>query len=236
MQMGAAMLNPGFVAQRANLGQQVYQHLLDRIYKMEIQPGTQLGIGELADQLGVSRSPVRDAFVRLMAEGVLELLPSGGYRVIQFTHKYIDDVFEVRLALELTAVRLSVLNLDRPRIQHLYDTWTQFIDADPADPTLIERHGRADQDLHQYIAEMSGNLLLKDALGKIVSIAALVRRWHYAGNIPHRHLMMTVHEHLRVLDAMLAGDVQGAIAALDEHLSIARARTLERLDDSTPER
>jgi len=228
------MLKPGFVAQRANLGQQVYQHLLEQIYNMEIQPDTQLGIGEVADQLGVSRSPVRDAFMRLMAEGVLELLPSGGYRVIQFTHKYIDDVFEMRHALELTAVRLSVLNLDRPRIQQLRDTWAQFVDADPADATLIERHGRADQDLHQCIAEMSGNLLLKDALDKIVSIAALVRRWHYAGHIPHQHLMMTVHEHLHVLDAMLAHDAQAAIAALDEHLSLARSRTLERLGDSTP--
>jgi DNA-binding GntR family transcriptional regulator len=81
---------------------------------------------------------------------------------------------------------------------------------------------------------MSGNLLLKDALDKIVSIAALVRRWHYAGHIPHRHLMMTVREHLHVLDAMLAGDVEVAVAALDEHLSIAHARTLERLDDATP--
>ena len=78
------------------------------------------------------------------------------------------------------------------------------------------------------------NLLLKDALDKIVSIAALVRRWHYAGHIPHHHLMMTVGEHLRVLDSMLDGDVEGAIAALDEHLSLARARTLERLEDATP--
>src|SRR6266540_2411426 len=85
-EVSGKMLKPDFVPLRANLGQQVYQYLIDKIYKMEIEPGTQLGIGEMADQLGVSRSPVRDAFLRLLAEGVLELLPSGGYRVIQFTH------------------------------------------------------------------------------------------------------------------------------------------------------
>jgi DNA-binding GntR family transcriptional regulator len=226
------MSKPGFVAQRANLGQQVYQYLLDRIYKMEIEPGTQLGIGELAEQMGVSRSPVRDAFVRLMAEGVLELLPSGGYRVIQFTHTYIDDVFVMRHALELTAVRLSVQHLDRARVQQQRDTWARFGNADPADSTLIARHGDADQALHQCIAEMSGNQLLKDALDNIISIAALIRRWHYAGHIPHRHLMMTVDEHLRVLDAMLQGDAEGAAAALDEHLNQARERTLQRLDST----
>src|SRR5918911_2808589 len=127
---GDKMLKPGFVPLRTNLGQQVYQYLIDKIYRMEIEPGTQLGIGEMADQLGVSRSPVRDAFLRLMAEGVLELLPSGGYRVIQFTRKYIDDVFVVRHALELTAVRLSVENIDRPRVQQLRDTWALLRAAD----------------------------------------------------------------------------------------------------------
>jgi DNA-binding GntR family transcriptional regulator len=224
------MLKPGFVPLRTNLGQQVYQYLLDKIYKMEIEPGTQLGIGEIAEQLGVSRSPVRDAFLRLMAEGVLDLLPNGGYRVIQFTRKYINDVFVMRHALELTAIRLGVQNLDRTRVHQLRDTWAQLKAADPADPSLLERHGSADQDLHQSIAEMSGNLLLKDALDKIISIAALIRRWHYAGALPHHHLILTAEEHLRVLDAMLAGDADGAVAALDEHLSTAHMRTLERLD------
>jgi len=228
------MDKPAFVPLRTNLGQQVYQHLVDKIYAMEIEPGTQLGIGEMAEQLGVSRSPVRDAFLRLLAEGVLELLPSGSYRVIQFTRKYIDDVFVVRHALELTAVRLSVQNLNRAQIQRLRDTWAQFLEPDAADPTLLDRHGEADQQLHQTIAEMSGNLLLKDALDKIVAIAHLVRRWHYAGEIPLKHLIMTAQEHLRVLDAMLAGDANAAVAALDEHLLTAHARTLERLDGTRP--
>lgn len=224
------MARPNFVPLRTNLGQQVYQHLIDKIHAMEIEPGTQLGIGEMADQLGVSRSPVRDAFLRLLAEGVLELLPSGSYRVIQFTRKYIDDVFVVRHALELTAVRLSVQNLDRAAIQRLRDTWAEFASADGADPTLIDRHGNADQDLHQMLAEMSGNVLLKDALDKIIAIAHLIRRWHYAGEAPRGQLILTAEEHLRVLDAMLAGDAHAAVAALDAHLSTAHKRTLERLD------
>jgi len=224
------MLKQRFVPLRANLGQQVYEHLLDKIYKMEIQPGTQLGIGEMADELGVSRSPIRDAFVRLLAEGVLELLPNGGYRVIKLNRKYIDDVFVMRHALELTAARLSINNLDRALAQRHRDTWAGFLSADMTDAAQIERHRQADQDLHQSIAEMSQNLLLKDALGKIISIAGLIRRWHYAGRIPPEHLVLTAHEHLRIIDAMLAGNVEGAVAALDAHLSTAHARTLERLD------
>ena len=232
------MVKPGFVPLRTNLGQQVYQHLLDKIYKMEIPPGTQLGIGEIADQLGVSRSPVRDACLMLIADGVVELLASGGYRVIRLNRAYIDDVFVVRHALELAAVRLSVQHLDRERILRLRETWAQFEVVDTAavdDPHFLERHISADQDLHQCIAEMSRNLLLKAALDKIVAIAALIRRWHYSSNIPRRQLVLTAEEHLKVLDAMIAGDAEGAVAALDEHLTSAHARTLERLDSAGKE-
>jgi len=230
------MVKPSFVALRTNLGKQVYQHLLDKIYKMEIPPGSQLGIGEIADQFGVSRSPVRDACLMLIADGVVELLPSGGYRVFQLNRTYIDDVFVVRHALELTAVRLSVQHLDRERLLRLRETWTQFevVDAAAAaDPDFLERHISADQDLHQCIAEMSRNVLLKAALEKIVSIAALIRRWHYSSNIPQHQLVLTADEHLKVLDAMIAGDAAGAAIALDEHLTSAHARTLDRLDSAS---
>lgn len=224
------MLKSNFVPLRTQLGHQVYEFLLDKIYKTEIEPGTYLGVGEIADQMGVSRSPVRDAFRMLATEGVVELLPTGGYRVIQFNRKYIEDVFAMRRALELTAVRLSVQNIDQERVQQLHDTWEQFKVANESDPYWLERHIGSDNDLHESIAEMSQNLLLKDALDKIVSISAMIRRWQYSGHIPYNQLMLTAEEHLKILDAMLAGDAEGAVAALDEHLTRAHTRILERLD------
>jgi DNA-binding GntR family transcriptional regulator len=226
----STILKTSFVPVREHLGQQVYQHLLEKIYKMEIAPGARLGVGEIADQLGVSRSPVRDAFRMLMSEGMVELLPSGRYRVIQFNRKYVDDVFVLRRTLELTAVRLSVQHLDRERIQALHTTWEQFKVADEADPHLVEDHLSADQDLHQSIAVMSQNLLLRDALDKIIPLAGLIRRWQYSGGIPYSMLVLTAEEHLTVLDAMLARDAEGAVWTLDEHLTRAYARILERLD------
>lgn len=222
------MLKSKTVPQRLQLGHQVYQILRDRIYKIEIEPGTSLGVGEIADQLGVSRSPVRDAVLMLVSEGVVEVLPTGGYRVIQLNRKYIDDVFVMRQTLELTAVRLSVHQLDRERVQQLRATWVQFLvagEVDSLEPFLV-----ADHDLHQSIAEMSQNLLLENALNRIISISSMIRRWYFAGNIPHNQLVLTAEEHLKVLEAMLAGDAEGAVAAQDEHLTRAHMRTLERLN------
>src|SRR5690606_40867785 len=108
------------------LGQQVFEHLLGHIYKMDIPPGTRLGVGEIAEQLGVSRSPVRDAFHLLVAEGLVEYGKTSGYQVIQINGKYIEDVFVVRRALEPVALRLAITHLDRTRIDQLCATWQRL--------------------------------------------------------------------------------------------------------------
>lgn len=214
---------------RANLGQQVFEHLRDKIYRTDIKPGERIGISEIAEQLGVSRSPVRDAFLMLVQEGIVEPIP-GSYRVIQFDRKRITDIFAVRRALELAAVRLSVESLDRARVRHLRETWERLQDVDENDPEFLERHLQADNDLHQSIAEMANNLLLQQLLDKVISLAALIRRWQYSGGSPYQHLGSASAEHLAVLDAMLSGDPDAAVAALDELLTLAHARSLARID------
>lgn len=223
-------MNADFEPVRANLGQQVFHYLRDKIYKMEYQPGTKLGVGEVADQLNVSRSPVRDAFLMLVAEGIVVPLQSGGCKVIEFDRKYINDVFAMRHALELTAVRLTAESPDQERVEKLCQTWLRIRDADNTDPAYVENHLRADNDLHQQIAEMSHNPLLQDALAKIISIAGMIRRWQYAGATSPQHLHVTSEEHLRMLDAILAGEADVAVAAMDQHLSNAHERSLARLD------
>ena len=223
-------MEPIFQPLRANLGQQVYQHLFLKICRMEFEPGTALGISELAEQLGVSRSPVRDALMMLVAEGLLEQNAAGGYRVIQFDRKYIDDIFVFRRALEATSVRLCVLNIRPERVENLISVWEALRAADPENPDTIERHLIADSEFHQTLAEMSNNALLKQALDRIIMIAQLIRRWQYAGGISHRQFQYTANEHLLVLNTLLEGDPDAAVQALDAHLKLAQERSLARLD------
>src|SRR5262245_55572732 len=163
-----------FTPLRENLGQQVYQHLRDKIYRMEIAPGTRLGVSEIAEQMGVSRSPVRDALMMLVNEGVVEVNSTGGYRVIQLDRSYIQDAFVVRRALELAAMPLTMERLNRARIEQLRDRWTAF---EQLPDTLLDDEINADQQLHKTIAEMSHNRLLIDALDRITSITWLISRF-----------------------------------------------------------
>lgn len=143
---------PSFTPLRENLGQQVYQHLRDQIYRMEIAPGTRLGVSEIAEQMGVSRSPVRDALMMLVNEGVVELNSTGGYRVLQLNRSYIEDAFVVRRALELAAMQLAMTRADRKRIESLRDKWLAF--EQPVN-ALLDDELEADRELHKTIAEMS---------------------------------------------------------------------------------
>lgn len=197
---------------------------------MQIAPGSRLGVGQIADELGVSRSPVRDAFHLLVAEGLVEPLPSGRYRVFQLDRKYIEDVFVVRRALELTAVQLAVQHLDVGRVKALREVWMKLKSIDENDPKALDEHITADNNLHRSFAEMSQNQLLQDSLDRIISVATMIRRWQYSGGLPQQHLMQTATEHLQVLDAVLAGDEKAVVAALGAHLDSAYRRSLARLE------
>jgi GntR family transcriptional regulator, rspAB operon transcriptional repressor len=223
-------LETDFAPVRANLGQQVFNYLRDRIYKMDLQPGSRLGVGEIAEQLGVSRSPVRDAFHLLLAEGLIVPGPASGYRVIQFDRKYIEDVFVVRRALELVSVRLCTENLNRPRAEQLLSTWRELRADGEDSPSLLETHLFADAELHRTICELSGNVVLQDTLEKIITRAALIRRWVFTSGISYNFLMTLADEHLKVLEAVVAGDAEAAVTAMDRHLVQGQARALQRLD------
>lgn len=186
---------------------------------MDITPGSRLSVGEVADQMGVSRSPVRDAFHLLIAEGLVEYGKTSGYRIIEVNRKYIEDVFVARRSLEPTALRLAVTGSNHQRIAQLRIQWQQLrLHPSQVDAENLANHINADSHLHQSFGEMSGNRVLSDMITKVVSRATWIRRWVYSNNIPASHLTTMADEHLQILDAALVGDVNRAVDLLEQHL------------------
>ena len=96
------------LAPRANLNDQVYATLRERILTREPGPGAKLSLHELAAELGVSRSPVHHALTRLVSEGLLSVKARRGYFVTPVTSQALLEGYEVRLALELHAADVAV--------------------------------------------------------------------------------------------------------------------------------
>lgn len=224
---GELNLSLEFKPVRANLGQQVFDYLVDHIYEMDILPGSRLGVGEIAEQLGISRSPVRDALHLLVAEGLVEHSSASGYQVVEINRKYIEDVFAVRRALEPAALRLAAVELDTAQVKALCATWTKLQQNHlPATFHTLDTHIKADNDFHRTLGDLSGNHVLRDMMRKVIYKASWIRRWVYSNEIPVSHLATIAEEHLAILNALLDNDVECAVTLLDDHLIQGQAKAL----------
>lgn len=167
------------------------------ILEQEIRPGTRLRQTQLADALGVSRMPVRDAIQDLVAEGLLEALPHGGVRVPPFDITDVLDALLLRGPLEREAVRAALA-------RGVTDPELERLDRAHTGPAL-----------HRALGELSGNRFL---------VAALATVWTQVDRAAHALPASTVchpgcADHTRLVAALRAGDLAAATETLDGHLA-----------------
>lgn len=182
----------------------------------EIAPGSRLNQVRLAKQLGVSRMPVRSAITELVSEGLLELAPGGGVDVRILTEKDVKDAYEIRLALEIRAVRhiaehqptWGLNRIEQLVAKHL----PQIGHYGPSD--LLA----ADRDFHMTILDATDNQYMRRAILPVWSTVerAMVQVLHFEGVFQNAW-----DEHLGIAEAMRAGDADLAEDRMRKHLGTA---------------
>ena len=131
----------------------------------ELKPGERLMEIQLANKLGVSRTPIREAIRKLELEGLVLMVPRKGAEVAEITEKNLRDVLEVRCALEELAVQLACDRIDGERMQQLLDAAAHFRDIlGTADITEL---GEADEAFHDVIFQATGNQRLIQLLNNL---------------------------------------------------------------------
>lgn len=209
-----------FRLERTLLGNQIADLLRERIINGYLRPGTPLIERELAEQLGVSRIPVREALMQLEAEGLV-VGRSNGRCVIELTERDIQELYQVRLVLEKLAVRLAAQNINEAgRV-------TLCAKAQEMQTAIINNDHRAyrrnDLETHRLIWEMSGNAHLVRALQAMLGpIFMLVSR-----HADHFDWSETRSLHDDLIKCICAGDVEGAEANIERHIENARQRSLK---------
>jgi len=154
------------------LSDRVHQELKRRLTLWEYLPGQRLGEEAIASEFGVSRTPVRDAFRRLEREGFLEQEGWAGCRVRKPDLPRIEELYEVRLCLEQTAVRrLASLPTD-PEIDELLARW-RLPEQAPTEPNPDMVH--ADEAFHETLARLAGNRTLHAMLCSINEHIRVIR-------------------------------------------------------------
>ncbi|MEO6985861.1 MAG: GntR family transcriptional regulator [Paralcaligenes sp.] len=196
------------------LGNRVYEHLKADILAQEILPATLLQESEIGEQFGVSRTPVREALRNLLNEGLIRR--SGRfYQVIEMSTKEIQDLYEVREALERAAVRLFIERAGDTSIERLFaiiESQTQALSAQD-----FMAFANFDTEFHLTIAATSNNPLLFQQLSAVHDKAKLVRR-RDAKTTP-KWFNGVIVEHERILNALGRRDIAVADAEMRYHLN-----------------
>ena len=196
----------------ASARDRAYAFVRDGILRRTIKAGVFLEEEQVSAAVGVSRTPVREAFHRLAAERWLELVPRRGARVRQVTAQELVDVYEARRVIEGHAMRLlCVARQDVPVLSH---TLLDAMCADGAD--TIEQHVSLDQQFHRSLVATLGNAVLIEMYDSLRARQQQVALCAFAAD-PGR-LQTILGEHRALLDALTRFDVAEAEAILSVHL------------------
>ncbi len=192
----------------------VFETLKEAILKGKLEPRERLMEIQLADQLGVSRTPVREAIRKLELEGLVIMEPRKGAYVSDISYADIIDTLEVREALETYAVRLAIEKGAAERIGELEELNIEFEKAYEEED--IQKMVKYDTEIHNMIVELSGNKKLisfMDALNEIMQRFRLI----YFNETYNPEVI--IREHKEVFEAINSGDKERSVNAMTSHLS-----------------
>lgn len=222
------MVNPasGAVRRSPSLAIQVHTALLELITGGQIQPGERVVIERLAEQLGVSQTPVREAVARLAQEGLIAEVASGRLHVVELSEQYVRDVFAVRGALEglcaeLVAPLLAPAGLELLRAE--MDATTAALARGDHGP-----YTRSDATLHQLMIGATTNRVLAKELRSLQPHVDLIRG--YSQRTEGAHLRASHEEHLRIVAALERRDGAEARQAMEQHIRNAGERIVQLID------
>ena len=206
------------------LNQRVLARLREMIASGSISPGTQLDEQTLAHDLGVSRTPLREAIGKLVKEGLVEHRPYRGNFVRSFTAKQVSDLFEVRKALEGLAIRLTVAKLTD---DHLASFRAILDEVEVAlDRHDLAGYSAADRRFHNLVRDIADNESLTEALERLAMQILVVRT---IANRDPGVVERTAHERPRILAALEARDAVLAGQLMEEHIEGVRRSVVSQL-------
>lgn len=211
---------------RQVLADGVYEQIRALIMNDGIEPGARVNIDEIARELGVSGTPVREALARLESEELVSRLPLRGYRVTELLNrKEVDDMYALRLLLEPPSAALAAAAMSDASVAAL-EAELATCPAAPVDDAYSDYKALTAHDarLHELILHLAGNVAVAQAFARTHCHLHFFRLNY---NQPFGE--QTIAEHRTIVDALVAGSAAGARKAMTAHLEVARDRLVSRL-------
>ncbi len=207
--------------QVATISQQVYDILKEDICKGKYTPGEKLLEVKIAKELNVSRSPVREALHQLSGDGITVEVANRGVFVRQFSAQDIEEIFEVRVALECTSLS-EMKKLDseqKQQLQEIMDELQRCYDRKELDCYIDN-----DEKLHRSLVVFGGNGLMLQLYDKVKLMSMQFRTYSLQSE---QRFNDSIQEHASIVENMLNGNMDKAARINRRHLKLARDQVLE---------
>lgn len=199
------------------LYQEVAERLRQRIYAHELQPGTWIDEQKLAEQYGISRTPLREALKVLASEGLVELKPRRGCYVTEISRQDLDDIFPLIALLEGRCAAEAVKRAKAADLTALKAIHEKLEGA--ARDARVDAFFEANQEFHKKIQTLSGNRWLLSVIQDLRKVLKMSRL--HSLSLEGR-LQQSLEEHRAILASIVAGDAVGAERQMYEHLLSGR--------------
>lgn len=199
------------------LYEEVAERLRQRIFAHELPPGTWIDEQKLAEQYGISRTPLREALKVLASEGLVTLKPRRGCYVTEITAQDLDDIFPIMAMLEGRCAYEAVIKASPADVDGLAEIHEALEQA--ARDRAVDRFFEANQEFHRRIQELSGNRWTLQVIQDLRKVLKLSRM--HSLSLEGR-LEQSLNEHRDIMAAIRAGKAETAQKAMHDHLLSGR--------------
>jgi len=210
-----------------SLKEEVYNLLKELILVNEFLPGQKLSIEELARELDISPTPIREALSKLESDGLIELSRNKRPKVTRITENDVHETYEVRRFLEPQVAKKATKNVPSEQLRNLKDKMVKFSSADKKNESRVFHE--LDLELNKLIFQTVDNDFLNELLSVIKNRSIRIR--FLAESVQHREQEKFIEkgneEHLSIIESMENSDEPGVEEAVHLHLGNAKKRTLK---------
>lgn len=210
-----------------------YREIRDAIIKGRFGPSDRLGEEAIAKQLGVSRTPVREAFRRLEVEGLVEIKANSGVRVVQWSPKDIENAFEIRILLEARAAWRAASRITSEQLDEMRQLAGQIREQSvlsAEEESAIARRCVLNARFHEIFMRAADNEALRRTVEGITSFPLV--KWNFK-HLNADEIRRSDEQHFELLRAFEERDADWASAIMTSHILQARSSMLRRLPPHT---
>ncbi len=205
------------VGTRVSLREKVAASLRTALIAGQLQPGVTYSVPQLAEQFEVSATPVREAMLDLVQQGIVVPVPNKGFRIVDMSDADLDAITEVRRLLEIPAVSRAAGLVSDGDANELRELAAAIREAAKAGD-LVE-YLECDREFHLRLLSLAGNPRLVDIVD---TLRTQSRLYGLANLAADGSLASSADEHFTLLDAIVAGDSDAAVAIMNHHLDHVR--------------